>query len=399
MRWCARGSVSRARQNNSSCHLIDRLRGHSRGQATHGEADGVCQGRRPSVSVDHADTDAIIVGVTYAAFDICPSRAILNDFFTVSGAGLPDDTVLIFDGPSTLITVTPDVVRPDWVLVAQLPPSIPAVRQTVQLRSESIGWWSDAVPIDVSSGTPEFVRRLYTGAPKDARYTIAFIACPAIRGSAGALRADPITSNRSAFHTQVAFTIDNLLNRSEDVLRAGGIDSHIQFVTVFDSTRSVTDGSALVQEDTLNMVSPRRDLFKSLMGAYLVTADVSFAITGSATHTRSSAFGTTDDPNKPGVSYTYDGGTRRHGHFASIPGTVALSVTAGQITPLHEFGHAASDWDNGLIDDLYVDALLSVFDVNKKARAKSTDSVPGLSRTTMLRRLIPTLTAIPSGIR
>ena len=157
---------------------------------------------------------------------------------------------------------------------------------------------------------------------------------------------------------------------------AGGIDSHVQFVTVFDSTRSVTDGSALVQEDTLNMVSPRRDLLKSLMGAYLVSADVSFAITGSATHTRSSAFGTTDDPNKPGVSYTYDGGTRRHGHFASIPGTVALSVTAGRITPLHEFGHAASDWDNGLIDDLYVDALLSVSDVNKKARARSTDSVP-----------------------
>ena len=135
------------------------------------------------------------------------------------------------------------------------------------------------------------------------------------------------------------------------------------------------------------------------MGAYLVSADVSFAITGSATHTRSSAFGTTDDPNKPGVSYTYDGGTRRHGHFASIPGTVALSVTAGRITPLHEFGHAASDWDNGLIDDLYVDALLSVSDVNKKARAKSTDSVPAAFANYKVRRSIPTLTAIPSGIQ
>jgi hypothetical protein len=328
------------------------------------------------VSVDHADADAVIVGVTYAAFDICPSRAILNDFFTVSGTDLPDDTVLIFDGPATLIKVTPDLVRPDWVLVAQLPPSIPAGRQTVQLRSDSIGWWSDAVPIDVSSGAPEFVRRLYTGAPKDASYTIAFIACPAIRGSAGALRADPITSDRPAFHTQVAFAIDNLLRCSEDVLRSGGLDSHIQFVTVFDSTRPVTDGSALVQEDTINMVSPRRDLFKSLMGAYVVSADVSFAITGSATHTRSSAWGTTDDLDKPLVSYTYDALTRTHGRFASIPGTVALSVTADRITPLHEFGHAASNLDHGLIDDLYVDRLQPVFVVNKIARATSTDPVP-----------------------
>src|SRR5690242_8186640 len=105
-----------------------------------------------SVLINHGDSDAIIRSVRCSGFNICPSRAVLNDFFTVSGAALADDTVVIFDNPSATITVTPDVVRPDWVLVSQLPASIPAVRQTVQLRSPSTGWSSDVVPIDVKFG-------------------------------------------------------------------------------------------------------------------------------------------------------------------------------------------------------------------------------------------------------
>jgi hypothetical protein len=217
-----------------------------------------------SVSVNHGDSDAIIRSVRYSGFNICPSRAVLNDFFTVSGAALADDTVVIFDNPSATITVTPDVVRPDWVLVSQLPASIPAVRQTVQLRSPSTGWSSDVVPIDVKFGPAEFVRRLYTGAPKDLPYTIALIASPAIRTSAGTLVADPVTSDRPSFHSTVSFVIDNLLGSTEDVLRNGGLDKNIQFVSIFDSTRAVTDTVALVEEDTTtNIISPRRDLFKS----------------------------------------------------------------------------------------------------------------------------------------
>ena len=92
----------------------------------------------------------------------------------------------------------------------------------------------------------------------------------------------------------------------------------------------------------------------SLMGAYVVSADVSFLP----------------------CAGLRDSLTRTHGRFAGIPGTVALSVTADRITPLHEFGHAASNLDHGLIDDLYVDRLQPVFVVNKIARATSTDPVP-----------------------
>jgi hypothetical protein len=96
------------------------------------------------------------------------------------------------------------------------------------------------------------VRRLYTGAPKDLPYTIALIASPAIRTSAGTLVADPVISNRPSFHSAVSFVIDNLLRSTEDVLRKGGLDKNIQFVSIFDSARSVTDTVALVQEDTTN---------------------------------------------------------------------------------------------------------------------------------------------------
>jgi hypothetical protein len=328
------------------------------------------------VTIGHGDSDAIMTSVSYSGFNICPSRAVLNDFFSISGATLPNDTVVEFDGPSAIITVTPDIVRPDWVLLAQLPSSIAAVRQTVRLRSPSTGWSSDAVPIDVSSGVPEFVRRLYTGAPKNSPYTIAFIACPAIRTSAGTLGADPVTSNRSSFHSAVSFTVDNLLRSTEDVLRKDGLERNIQFVSLFDDTRAVTDSIALVQEDTTNIISPRRDLFNSFTGAYWVSADVSFALSGSATHTRSSAWFTTDDTSKPTVAFTYDGIARTHGRFASIPGTVALSTTAGGLTALHEFGHASSDFNDGMIDDLYVDGVRSGLEINKKARTNSTDPIP-----------------------
>jgi hypothetical protein len=39
-----------------------------------------------------------------------------------------------------------------------------------------------------------------------------------------------------------------------------------------------------------------------------------------------------------------------------IPGTVALHTTSSSLTPLHEFGHAASSYSNGSVTDLYVDS-------------------------------------------
>jgi hypothetical protein len=329
-----------------------------------------------AVTATHGDADALIASIQFNGFDICPSRAVTNDFFTVSSANLPDDVVVDFDGPVNVVTVTPDVVRPDWVLVAQLPPAIPAVRHDVRLRSPSTGWTSNAVPVDVSSGPLEFVRRLYTGAPKDRPYTITFIGNPVIRRFSGALIADPLTTNRPSFHRTVWRSIDNMLRSTEDVLRAGGLDRHIQFACIFDATRAIADAAALVQEDNTNIIGPRRTLFRGFTDGYSVYSDVSFALCESATHTRSSAWFSTDDTSGTSVNFTYDGTNHSHGRFASIPGTIALSTSLGSMTPLHEFGHASSDFNNGIVDDLYVDSQRPGLNVNKKFRTASTNPIP-----------------------
>jgi hypothetical protein len=328
------------------------------------------------VIATHGDTDALITAVEFPGFDICPSRAVNNDFFTVSGSNLPDDVVVEFDGPAFIVSVTPDVRRPDWVLIAQLSPVIPAVRQEVRLRSPSTGWSSQAVPIDVSADPPEFVRRLYTGAPKDRSYTITFVANPVIRRNAGNLISDPVLTNRQAFHRTVAFSIDNLLGSTEDVLRANGLERSIQFACVFDGTRPTANDIALVQEDTTTIVEPLRTKFRAFTNDYSIYSDVTFTVTGSATHTRSSAWFSTDAGSGPTVTFTYDGTTFNHRRFADIPGTVALSTTAGALTPLHEFGHAVSDFNNGMIDDLYTDTRRTGLNVNKKFRARAIDPIP-----------------------
>ena len=334
------------------------------------------QGAGYSVSAVHSDSDSAITGVSLAGFNICPARAVQDDFFTVSGSQIPGDAVIEFDSATLTATVTPDVRRPDWLLVGQLPASIPTGRHTVRLTSASASWTSDAVPIDVSSGTPSFVRRLYCGDPKNAPYTIAFVANPTIRTFAGALVADPVTSTRAIFHAAVAFALDNILNSTEDVLRANNLDRGIQFVALFDATLTAGDANALVQEDNTNIIGPRRDKTRPFLSGYQITADVSFALSGSATHTRSSAWFTSDDMTRGTVAFAYDGTSYSHGLYAAVPGSVALSTTAGGLTPLHEFGHASAIFDDGKIDDLYVDGLRSGLEINKKARATATNPIP-----------------------
>jgi hypothetical protein len=334
------------------------------------------RGARYPISAVHGDSDSTITSVTFAGFNICPARPVRGDFFTVSGSQIPIDAVMVFDSPTATATLTPDVRRPDWVFVAQLPTAIPTGRQTVRLRSASTSWTSDSVPIDVSAGPASFVRRLYTGAPKHAPYTIAFVANPTIRTNPGALVADPVTANRPSFHAAVSFALDNMLNSTEDVLRANSLDRQIQFLTVFDGTLAVGDANALVQEDSTNIIGPRRDKTRGFLGGYQVTADVAFAMCGSTTHTRSSAWFTSDDTTRGTVSFTYDGTTYSHGLFAGIPGSVALATTAAGLTPFHEFGHASAIFDDGKIDDLYVDGLRAGLEINKKARALATNPIP-----------------------
>ncbi|MCY7349972.1 MAG: hypothetical protein LH606_04810, partial [Cytophagaceae bacterium] len=137
---------------------------------------------------------------------------------------------------------------------------------------------------------------------------------------------------------------------------------------------------ALAQEvPASNMMETRRPVLAAFLAGFSEVADVVFVVHGSTTHTRASAWFTTDDPGLPGTSYTFDGLARTHRHFPRIPGSAAIPVSLDQrgLTILHEFGHAASDFTNGQVTDLYEDGGAGTdFLVNKKFRAAATDPVP-----------------------
>src|ERR1051325_4547897 len=329
------------------------------------------------VSVAHGDASGEIVDATMNGFDISPvGNAIHRDFYSIAGDGIPSNARVVFESDTATVTVTPDFVRPHLVLIADLPSSIPAGHNTVRLQAA--GFDTDAVPVWVQGGERKVVRVLYTGAAKDRPYTIAFVANPAIQTEAGAFTADPVLTNRADYHSVVAYCLRNLLTVTEDLLRQSGWDGQIRFVSVFDRTLSAVDGNALAHELPPNLMETRRAGLNGFLLQYREVADIVLVIHGSTTHDRATAWFTTDDGAKPTGALTYDGAARTPGRFPPIPGSAALPLDMDRtgLTPLHETGHAASDFDNGRVIDLYSDGLTAGFVVNRKTRAMPTDPVP-----------------------
>jgi hypothetical protein len=144
---------------------------------------------RRAVAVRHGDSDSLITGVDFELPNISPvGPAIHEDFYGVTGAGIPDTADIVFETGALIVTVTPDVRRPYWVFIEQLPASIPAGPALVSLRAP--GWQSDAVPITVRSGPRLTVRTLYPGRPATVPYTFVFAASPAIEAAGGGVSAD-----------------------------------------------------------------------------------------------------------------------------------------------------------------------------------------------------------------
>lgn len=343
---------------------------------SHTLANAQATGQR--ATVHHADDGAEITAISLPGYDISPiGPAIRGDFYAISGNGIPTDAVMVFETPATIITVTPEVRRPHWVFVSQLPNALPLGRLTVRLQGT--GYASQAVPIDVTADPRLRVRTIYPGAPKADPYTIAFVANPAIEAvTGGTVSADPVLTNRNGYHAALRDCVRNFFTVTEDLLRRGNRDRGMRIVSVFDETRAAVTATALAHQIAPNLMETRRDRLKSFLSGYGVTADVVFVLHGSTTHDRATAWFTTDDAAKAGVNVTVDGTTRTHRRFPSIPGSAALPIsfdTTG-LTPLHEFGHAASDFNNGMVIDLYVDGTRTGFVVNKKMRALATDAIP-----------------------
>lgn len=328
------------------------------------------------IRVFHNGQDPIIQGVDFLPTNISPvGPAIHSDFYGITGSGIPANAEAVFESGALSIAVTPDLHRSYWVLIEQLPSSIPAGPCTVFLRAP--GWQSDRVPITVYGGPLQTVRVLYSGRPSSTPYTLVFAATPGVEVG-GVPAADAVLTNRTAFHDTVRHCLENILTVTESLLREENLEASIRFVTIFDSSQAATAVNTLVRQNAPNLLEPIRDRLNAFTGRYGVDPDVVYCVSGSTTHTRASAWYTTDDNARPGVAFTADGTARTHRRFTDVPGSVALSTSMDQtgLTALHEFGHAASDFNNGRVWDLYIDPNTTGYVVNKRMRAMATNPIP-----------------------
>jgi hypothetical protein len=201
------------------------------------------------------------------------------------------------------------------------------------------------------------------GAAKPNPFTICIVANPLIEApwNAGTVAMDPLIGQLAAFQAAATY-IDSALfgllpGQQESLLADPALMPFIRVVSLYDDAVPNALQNALVAQDgSSNILVPRRTAFSPFLARYALNADVAYAVSASVTHTRASAWFTTDDDTQPGVPFTLDGNQFFHRFYNTIPGTVAIHVTANSLTALHEFGHAISSYSNGKILDLYVDS-------------------------------------------
>lgn len=333
---------------------------------------------RREVRIGRAEGDARITGVGFSWLNISPvGPAIHGDLYAVTGSEIPADAEIVFESGAVSVALTPDLRRPHWLVVEQLPAAIPA--GLVRLFLRGAGWRSDSVPVRVATGPPAKARTLYSGRPAAEPYTFVFAASPAAE-SAGAIVADPILNDSAAFNDLVVHCLTNLLTVREDLLRVDGLEREIRFVVIFDPAQPANvAANALVRYLSPNKTEPLRARLNDFVGAYGEDPDMVFVVSASTAFTRATSWYTSDDNSRPGIAYSYDGAAHTHRRFTDVPGSAALSTAIGRtgLTAIHEFCHAASDFVNGACVDLYNDIFTpGLFSMNKKARALATNPVP-----------------------
>ena len=195
-------------------------------------------------------------------------------------------------------------------------------------------------------------------------YTICFVANPALEApwQSFTFIPDAMPSNAAAFDASVGYAIDclfgSLAGQAERLLSDPSIGPFVRIVSLRVTGLPATAPNALVGESPLGLLlAPRRMEMTAFVRRFDIVPDVVLAVSQSTTYTRESAYPTTDDDAGPGDAFVVDRATFFHRHNCAIPGTVALHESSRSVTPLHEFGHAASSFTNGQITDLYVDSL------------------------------------------
>lgn len=194
-------------------------------------------------------------------------------------------------------------------------------------------------------------------------FTICIAANPALEApwESGAFVVDPIMRDRPGFDRTARYIVDalfgNLPGQAERLLADPTIERFIRVVTLWAPGLPPIDANALIAQDgASSLLVARRVVFSRFLTRFGLAVDVAYAVSESGTHTRASAWFTSDDDSRPGLSFTLDGVMMSHRYYNLIPGTVAIHTTASSLTALHEFEHAISSYTNGKIVDLYVDS-------------------------------------------
>jgi hypothetical protein len=198
-------------------------------------------------------------------------------------------------------------------------------------------------------------------------FTICIIANPALEApwKSGQFILDPIAADPMAFDSTVSYIESCLFGllpaQMEAPLADPAIEPKVRVVTVFAPGLSAEDKNSLVANDSVsNQLIARRTAFSSFLARFGLHADIAYAVSASESHNRATAWFTSDDDARGGVSFILDGVNFVHRFFNLIPGTIAIHTTANSLTALHEFQHALSSYSNGSIVDLYVDSSPAV---------------------------------------
>lgn len=213
-------------------------------------------------------------------------------------------------------------------------------------------------------------------------YTIVFVANPAIYiKSDEAAAPDPIIRDKTTFYKVVMRCMKSFAHN--ELLGLPEIKSRLRIVTIFDETRiSASDPSNALCEDLdelTTVIAPRfdednptsvRDYVQNTniddaRLSNLDDVDVIYAISASENLTRSAArFSEEEEGDGTAFTITLQDPTTlenvettmKHVRTAARPGVIALAALDERLkVPVHEFAHAMSSIENGVIYDEYVD--------------------------------------------
>lgn len=208
-----------------------------------------------------------------------------------------------------------------------------------------------------------------TDAPQLQRpFTLAIFANPGLLSTDGAVRPDPIASDAAKYNQALGDVIASIMFSREDLLREAARSGHLRIQFLTSSSPAAVE--ALVEEVMPNIARPRQPEIAAYLAARSLDCDVALVLQGSLDFTRASARFTVDSFSDGVVEFDYDGRRFKHGLATETPGTATVSFFSFDIshTPLHEFGHAASEVKNGQVIDLYHDKLNAApLVVNKKS--------------------------------